>query len=220
MVDDAEPGARRCPVGEPEQRFLRQYDELFCGGAARSAGSTAHGAVERHEVSIVSAPTGRSRPHALEGVSCVSTNVCCRRDGPKPGSRRWSSVGTAGRSSPNPAVPLRRWDCPPSPVRARRAVSPSDSWCSTLAAARHGTLTEQWDGTSWSIVSSPDPRTRPDDLQGVSCASTASCVAVAGTSRWHARRRRRSRSDGAARGRSRRTRPERHAASCWRTSAR
>ena len=41
------------------------------------------------------------------------------------------------------------------------------------------TLAEQWDGTSWKILVTPDTSaTFPNDLSGVSCVSSTSCVAV------------------------------------------
>jgi hypothetical protein len=41
------------------------------------------------------------------------------------------------------------------------------------------TLSERWDGTTWSIVSTPNPVGSPDsELLGVTCTSAASCFAV------------------------------------------
>jgi len=40
------------------------------------------------------------------------------------------------------------------------------------------TLTELWNGASWSIVSSPNVFSYPSSLSGVSCSSTAACTAV------------------------------------------
>jgi hypothetical protein len=39
-------------------------------------------------------------------------------------------------------------------------------------------LIESWDGTSWTIVASPDPGSYYNFLDGVSCSSATSCVAV------------------------------------------
>ena len=61
-------------------------------------------------------------------------------------------------------------------VRARRAVSPS---AATGPARASKTLVERWNGTSWSIVASPNPSGATDAaLSGVSCPSTSSCYAV------------------------------------------
>jgi hypothetical protein len=41
------------------------------------------------------------------------------------------------------------------------------------------TLTERWDGKSWSIVSSPNPKGSPDSqLSSVTCISATNCFAV------------------------------------------
>jgi hypothetical protein len=40
-----------------------------------------------------------------------------------------------------------------------------------------GTLIEQWSGTRWSIVGSPNP-TRLGTLNSVSCTTATNCVAV------------------------------------------
>ena len=59
----------------------------------------------------------------------------------------------------------------------------SASFCVAVGVAADGgsaqTLTEQWNGTGWTMVSSPD--TDPDEnqqLTAVSCSSAVSCVAV------------------------------------------
>ncbi len=38
-------------------------------------------------------------------------------------------------------------------------------------------MIESWDGTSWSVVPSPNPAT-DDGLEGVSCVSATACTAV------------------------------------------
>jgi hypothetical protein len=40
------------------------------------------------------------------------------------------------------------------------------------------TLVESWDGTAWSIVSSPNPSTAENTLGAVSCVGSTSCTAV------------------------------------------
>jgi hypothetical protein len=45
-------------------------------------------------------------------------------------------------------------------------------------AAPQATLAEHWDGTSWSIVSSPNPTPNFDILSSVTCTSTSDCEAV------------------------------------------
>jgi hypothetical protein len=67
-----------------------------------------------------------------------------------------------------------------------RAVSCPDSrWCvavgwdQTVPATWYRTLIEVWNGRRWSVVPSPNiSRVQNDQLTGVSCSSTSSCMAV------------------------------------------
>ena len=94
------------------------------------------------------------------------------------GSRLWSSHGTArpGRSFPAPT-----WGRAPT-CSACRVVRPRS--CEAVGAYNSAglgvsqTLVESWNGTSWSIVPSPNNGTSNNDLLGVSCGSTGSCQAV------------------------------------------
>lgn len=40
------------------------------------------------------------------------------------------------------------------------------------------TLAEAWNGTSWSLLRTPSPGSFADELRGVSCTSSSSCMAV------------------------------------------
>src|SRR5437667_311369 len=56
----------------------------------------------------------------------------------------------------------------------------SFSFCTAVGSITNGaqTLIETWNGTSWSIVPSPNRGTSPDFLVGVACVSSSSCTAV------------------------------------------
>jgi len=64
------------------------------------------------------------------------------------------------------------------------AAVPCSSCISCTAVGDYGdnvtnqTLVESWNGMQWSIVSSPSPAGYSDNLNGVSCISGGSCVAV------------------------------------------
>jgi hypothetical protein len=51
-------------------------------------------------------------------------------------------------------------------------------WFDATASADDTTLVEQWNGSSWSLDPSPNNGTGENDLLGISCTSTAFCVAV------------------------------------------
>ncbi|MGC8462024.1 MAG: WxL domain-containing protein [Candidatus Dormibacteria bacterium] len=62
-------------------------------------------------------------------------------------------------------------------------VSASDCWAAGYASngTTDQTLIEQWNGTNWSIVSSPDTSTSETNyLGGVSCVSSSACWAAGG----------------------------------------
>jgi hypothetical protein len=51
-------------------------------------------------------------------------------------------------------------------------------WYSTLAGGANSlTLVEHWNGTSWTIVPSPNPGARAE-LDGIACPSSSACYAV------------------------------------------
>ena len=49
---------------------------------------------------------------------------------------------------------------------------------STNASSVASTLIEQWNGHGWAVVPSPNPASGTPVLNGVSCASGTSCMAV------------------------------------------
>ena len=59
-------------------------------------------------------------------------------------------------------------------------MSASDCWAvgSSNVARINQTLIERWDGTSWTIVSSPNSPMLSNYLKGVTCVSTSNCWAV------------------------------------------
>jgi hypothetical protein len=91
-----------------------------------------------------------------------------------------------------------RWDgstwsivTTPDPSPTNRSVfdgvtCKSASWCVAVGFASNGsfnqTLIEQWNGTTWSIVSSPNPSVSANAyFDGVSCPSESFCVAGGST---------------------------------------
>ena len=49
---------------------------------------------------------------------------------------------------------------------------------STDGLTLSGTLIEQWNGTTWSVIASPNPAAGLGVLNGVSCISARHCFAV------------------------------------------
>jgi hypothetical protein len=130
-------------------------------------------------------PSG-ARAGKLAGVACPSASECkavgeyteafgARLTLVETGSGRESSV----QRSPNPIGATR------STLNAISCTSAS--FCVAVGSAEseftsRTTLVETWNGTSWSVQTSPNPRGAiGSELSGVSCTSTTACVAVGKT---------------------------------------
>jgi hypothetical protein len=121
----------------------------------------------------------------LRGVSCVSVNSCTAvgdttLDGVGAGQtliEQWDGTGWSIVPSPNVGSTDNHLD---------GASCVSASFCTAVGnysnhvgGAQAQTLVETWDGSNWSVVSSPSlPGTGMNLLNGVSCISTKSCTAV------------------------------------------
>jgi hypothetical protein len=145
------------------------------------------GGVDGTTWSVVPSPSPSTFGNALDGVSCVSTTMC-------------TAVGSvSGDSSSVSSLTLvETWDGTtwsvvpsPSPGLIRNALSGvsclSATMCTAVGTASESgptsgnaafTVVETWDGTTWSVVPSPNPGPGGNDLNGVSCLSTSFCVAV------------------------------------------
>ncbi|MFN2581818.1 MAG: hypothetical protein ABR498_03645, partial [Candidatus Dormibacteria bacterium] len=139
---------------------------------------------------IVPSPSVNGLDNFLDGVSCVSTTAC------------WA-VGDAQNDSGSTAQPLiESWNgtawttgSAPAPTGAQvtlltgvACVSMTDCWAvgysfvggtTVTGPAAATTLTEHFDGTSWSIVSSPNGSPGNNSvLESVTCVTSADCWAV------------------------------------------
>jgi len=127
--------------------------------------------------SIVTSLNSGTLVNILNGVTCASALDC------------WA----VGDSSSGTQTLIEQWDgtswsiiTSPSPGAAGNVLnsvtcaSASDCWAVGDQSSCGGcaqTLIEQWDGTSWSIVPSPNTGVA-DLLYGVTCASASDCWAV------------------------------------------
>jgi hypothetical protein len=155
----------------------------FCtavGSSTPSSGSPAQTLVESWNGStwsIVSSPSTGTGSNELTGVSCAATSFC-------------TAVGSAGSSTLIESWNGTSWSIVSSPNNGTGANSldsvscPSASSCTAVGsyqtARRHAqTLAEAWDGTTWSIQTSPNLTTlRNNALLGVSCLSASACTAA------------------------------------------
>src|SRR5665213_892968 len=148
------------------------------GGAAAPAG-----AVTSTTWSIVTSPnTSATLRNNLTGVACTSATACTGVGFSVDGAsifhtliEQWNGNTWSIVSSPNTSTTrdnlLRSISC--TSATACTAVGDYDS------GSAYQTLVERWNGTTWSIVTSPNTGTTQDNvLYGVSCTSATACTAV------------------------------------------
>ncbi len=125
--------------------------------------------------SVVSSPNSGTGDE-LAGVSCVSASFC-------------TAVGQAAGSTLVESWNGSAWSIVSSPDNGTTSNSLDSVSCSSASScaavgsyqAASGvslTLAESWDGTAWSIVTSPNPTAGNNGLLGVSCLSASSCTAA------------------------------------------
>jgi hypothetical protein len=106
------------------------------------------------------------RYYSSDGSSGVYTTL----------AESWNGTSWSVVNSPSPSDNLNQ-------LNSVSCVSPvactAVGYVSTLSGG-YRTLIESWNGTSWSVVSSPNigSATSPNSLEGVSCTSATACTAV------------------------------------------
>src|SRR5215471_19282558 len=160
--------------------------------AAHRAPAMSHAGDQGLTWSVVPSPNRKANPpeNQLVGVTCLSATSC-------------TAVGYGAKKDPGttfvvPKTLVERWNgsawsIVPSPNRAGVDELQGVSCVSASACTAVGwsapspksgpssvrTLIETWNGTAWSIVPSPNPRTGTGNfLFGVSCVTAAFCAAV------------------------------------------
>ena len=127
---------------------------------------------------------GGSVGNLLSGVTCASASDCWAVGYYYNGStiamqtliEHWDGTAWAIVSSPNSSANADHF------LNGVTCASASECWSVGyyyLAGSNYQTLIERWDGTSWTIVSSPNTGpTQANYLYGVTCASTSECWTV------------------------------------------
>jgi hypothetical protein len=133
--------------------------------------------------SLDSSPNSGKRANVLEGVSCPSVTSCNAVGGyvDSKGVARtlvesWSGGAWTLTSSPNSGT--RNNEFGHGGVSCVSARSCKAVGFYLNAKNREQTLIESWNGSVWTLDSSPDHGTYANTLQGVSCVSSTSCQAV------------------------------------------
>jgi hypothetical protein len=129
----------------------------------------------------VPSPAGAQVP-GLDGVSCVSASFCeavgITDESVLPDStgfaELWNGTSWSLQSVPSPAGAAS--------VLLKAVSCASASFCEAVGSyTASGTilsLAEEWNGTAWTIQSTPNQTGTPTELDGVSCASATFCEAA------------------------------------------
>ncbi len=181
-------GASWSTVSSPDDgSALNQLAGVSCTTAAAcmavgssTAGGTLVESWNGASWAIVSSPDPGVAGNTLNAVSCTSATACMAVGRYSNGTslltltESWNGASWSVVSSPSPGSnqnQLYGVSCTGS--TACMAVGESEN-----GSAADETLTESWNGASWSVVSSPDHGSDGNELYGVSCTSSTSCVAV------------------------------------------
>jgi hypothetical protein len=131
---------------------------------------------------VVPSPDRHGKANVFENVSCTSATACWAAGVYYPHT---TSIGATLTESWDGTS----WSVVPSPSPAASSgdtladVSCTSATACTAAGYRgssgvYETLIESWDGTSWTVVPSPDQGSISSSFAGVSCASATACTAA------------------------------------------
>ena len=133
-------------------------------------------------VQSVPAPSGATATE-LYRVSCVSASACTAAGNyvtsggaTVPLAENWNGTAWSVQSTPTPSGALASYLDGMACVSATACTAVG--WYEPSAGA-YETLAERWNGTAWTIQSTPNPSGGTDNyLFAASCASTTTCTAV------------------------------------------
>jgi hypothetical protein len=121
---------------------------------------------------------------SLDGVSCGSANVCTAVGGFENRSGAqvtlaevWNGTSWTVQTTPNPSGAVYGSDLDAVSCRSATACTAVGTY--EYSSDRSATLAEVWNGTSWTVQTTPNPEGAIDSsLDAVSCSSATTCTAV------------------------------------------
>ena len=131
--------------------------------------------------SVVTSPnTSATEGNFLSGVSCVTTSFCVASGGTQGGAvtdhliEEWNGASWSIVSSPN---------VPSSTETDLYGVScASPTFCEAVGEYRTNTVSQSvalgWNGSTWSIQTTPDPSSTDSYFNNVTCRSATWCIGV------------------------------------------
>jgi hypothetical protein len=118
----------------------------------------------------------------LLGVSCDSSTSCTAvgKKGSETFAERWNGSAWSISSTPNASPSVENVLQDVSCTSASNCIAVGSYRTSSSGSSYNKkTLTERWNGSSWSIVASPNPATNyGSSLRSISCTSASNCIAV------------------------------------------
>lgn len=177
------------PTALPELRSVACTSAVDCWAVGRHfingvSGAPTYAVTEHWDGTrwkVIKSVNGDVNQDELRGVACNSSSDCWAVGYAGSGTftEKWDGISWTRISSPNQGNEDNR-------LYGIACVSPSDCWSvgSYLISPTGGssylqTLTEHWDGSSWTIVSSPNQGSNANNrLLGVACTSGSDCWAV------------------------------------------
>ncbi|HEY5109557.1 MAG TPA: putative Ig domain-containing protein [Acidimicrobiales bacterium] len=132
--------------------------------------------------SIVASPnTSTTQDNVLQSVSCTSATACTvvgnysNASGPQTLAEQWNGTTWSIVTSPNTTTTQNNYLYGVSCTSATACTAVGDYY----SGSAFQTLVERWNGSTWSIVASPNTSTTVDNiLSSVSCTSATACTAV------------------------------------------
>jgi hypothetical protein len=126
---------------------------------------------------------------SMGGVSCTSATACTLVGSYESGdnqftlAERWNGTKWTTQTTPNPAGSAESYLTGVSCTSATACVAVGYA-SGTKTGSIDVPLAERWNGTTWTIQTTPNPvRSSVTELHGVSCSSATACTAVGSTAR-------------------------------------
>jgi Bacterial Ig-like domain (group 3) len=130
---------------------------------------------------IVASPNVGAGDNLLAGVSCSDAIDCVAVGSSYSSTGVWQTLVESWNGTTWTIVTSPDVGSGDNLLSGVSCTSPNDCVAAGSSHSSTGvlqTLVESWNGTSWTIATSPDPGSGNNSLSAVSCASSASCLAV------------------------------------------
>jgi len=119
--------------------------------------------------------TSTGLKNGLDEISCVSSAFCMAIVGPGEEAQRWNGSGWTTVNLEKPPTSVQTALYGVSCVSATFCVAVGEY---EIAGGHDRTLAESWNGTAWTVLSTPSEEGGLNYLDSVSCTTSTSCTAI------------------------------------------